>query len=430
VIDAAELRRMQDLRHRSPRIVLALTETDRHPSWPQVLEADLDRLRAAGVTAAPFPVSIDLHRRAVAVGDSGFAAASGVPALARYLDGIAEQAALSAARSVAHDVLNALSELEAASPAAPPVSLTPAAGKTQQPGARRSRTRPANAQPGAGPERGTPERGRWQQVLSDGMAAVSSDVDFDLRSRVRAAVADAERVVEESDPARNWDDIDKWLRARLSYEGEQTLALLSKRTAQVAAALERELGGGPLRPVAPAPVPDLFGHLPDRDAPTGNRRSVATRSRSLVMSVYGGLMMALILPRFAGIELPMWVVIGGAVTAALLLGGATLAGERKRQLEARRSRAKSLVRHCADGFLLGAGKYTRDTLRGAQQQLRDECATRTGGPRRGDRPRKPGTAGEGATAPNQNQKAAAPPADLDDLRRRARGLLGRSAGAA
>ena len=267
------------------------------------------------------------------------------------------------------------------------------------------------------------------------MAAVSSDVDFDLRSRVRAAVADAERVVEESDPARNWDDIETWLRARLSYEGEQTLALLTERTAQVAAALERELGGGPLRPVAPAAVPDLFGHLPDRDAPTGNRRSVATRSRSLVMSAYGGLMMALILPRFAGIELPMWVVIGGAVTAALLLGGATLAGERKRQLEARRSRAKSLVRHCADGFLLGAGKYTRDTLRGAQQQLRDECAARTGGPRRGDRPRKPGTAGEGAdgaTAPNQkpNQKAAAPPADLADLRRRARGLLGRSAGAA
>ncbi len=104
------------------------------------------------------------------------------------------------------------------------------------------------------------------------------------------------------------------------------------------------------------------------------------------MSAYGGLMMALILPRFAGIELPMWVVIGGAVTAALLLGGATLAGERRRQLEARRTRAKSLVRHCADGFLLGAGKYTRDTLRGAQQQLRDECAARTGGPRRGDRP--------------------------------------------
>jgi hypothetical protein len=234
-------------------------------------------------------------------------------------------------------------------------------------------------------DRTGPDRGRWQQVLADGMTAASSDVDFDLRSRVRTAVADAERVVDESDPARNWDDVDTWVRARLAYEGEQTFALLAERTAEVTATLQQEVGGTPLPPVSHTDVPDLFGHLAPRDAPTGTRRPLAARGRSLVMSAYGGLMMALILPRFAGVQLPTWVVVGVAVGAALLMGGAVLSAERRRLLDARRTRAKALVRHCADGFLLSAGKHTRDTLRHAQQQLRDECAARTAAPRRGER---------------------------------------------
>jgi hypothetical protein len=124
------------------------------------------------------------------------------------------------------------------------------------------------------------------------------------------------------------------------------------------------------------------------------------------MSGYGGLMMALVLPRFAGIDLPVWAVVGGALLAAVLMGAAALSGERKRHLDARRTRAKALVRHCADGFLLGAGKYTRDTIRAAQQQLRDECAARTG---------------------RLTQRPTTAQAELTALRRRALTLLTRPA---
>jgi hypothetical protein len=116
------------------------------------------------------------------------------------------------------------------------------------------------------------------------------------------------------------------------------------------------------------------------------------------------------------VQLPLWVVVGGALGAALLLGGAALSGERKRQLETRRNRAKSLVRHCADGFLLVAGKHTRDTLRRAQQQLRDECTARTASPRDTDGPARPATPTDGA-----------PPDELATLRSRALALLGRPA---
>jgi hypothetical protein len=344
VIGPAELDKARALRHRSSHILFALTGVERQPNWRGVLAADLERLRAAGVTVAPYAVSVDMHRHA----DPAAAAASGIPALARHLEELAAQTAPGTARAES-------------TPPAP----------TRRPTPKASARRPRSASDGAGPE-----RSRWQQVLADGMAAASSDVDFDLRSRVRAAIADAERVVEANDPAQNWDDFERWLRDRLTYEGEQTLALLADRTAEVAAALEQELGGGPLRRPAPPELPDLFDHEPLRDPPTGSRRPLATRSRSLVMSGYGGLMMALILPRLAGVQIPMWVAVCGALAAAVLLGGATLSGDRKRQLEARRTRAKSLVRQCADGFQLAAGKHTRDNLRRAQQHLRDECAAR------------------------------------------------------
>ncbi|GAA5110547.1 serine/threonine-protein kinase [Pseudonocardia adelaidensis] len=332
VIGAAELDLARTLCHRSPHILLALTAVDRCPSWQEVLDDDLERLRAAGVTAAPFAVSVDAHSAAVAAGDPARTAASGIPTLARRLDDIAEHVA--------------------------------------------RRGRVVDRPPGRRP-RPTPDRARWQQVLADGMAAASSDVDFELRRRVRAAIADAEGVLEASDPARDWDDVVTWLRARLAHEGEQAFAVLARRTAAVTAALERELGGDPLPRPAPVEPPDLVGHLPAGDAPRGTRRPLLTRGRSMVMSAYGGLMMGLLLPRLAGVHLPVGVIVACALVSALLLGGATLSGERTRQLETSRTRAKSRARHLADDYVLAAAKATKDELRSAHQRLRNECTHRT-----------------------------------------------------
>jgi hypothetical protein len=229
--------------------------------------------------------------------------------------------------------------------------------------------------------RATQERGRSQQVLADGFAAASSDVDFDLRTRVRAVATEAERVVEETDPARDWATVDARLRAQLAHEGEHTCALLAARVTEIAAALATGVGGGLLRPFSAPAAPDLDAHLPTHDAPTGTRLPLAVRWRTLVMSGYGGLMMALILPRLAGVQLPVWLVVAGALVTTVFMAGAALSGERKRQLDLRRARAKALVRHTTDGFLLVMGKYTRDTLRLAQQHLRDESAVRAAGRR-------------------------------------------------
>jgi len=107
-----------------------------------------------------------------------------------------------------------------------------------------------------------------------------------------------------------------------------------------------------------------------------NARPLAARGRTLLASAYGGVMMIVVLPRLAGLALPHWMLVAGALTAAAALGCAALAGERSRGLERRRTGAKADTRHCTDGFLLAVGKFTRDALRDAQQQLRQECTAR------------------------------------------------------
>ena len=136
-------------------------------------------------------------------------------------------------------------------------------------------------------------------------------------------------------------------------------------------------------PVAlPLPAPDhLFEHVqPHR--PTAGGRPLATRGQALLKSAYGGILMSFVLPRLAGLKVPIWMLAGGALITAAALIVATVLGERKRRLDRLRSQARRTVRHCTDGFLLSAGKHTRDALRSAQQQwLRDDCAVRAEPPR-------------------------------------------------
>jgi hypothetical protein len=256
---------------------------------------------------------------------------------------------------------------------APGVHLGAGPGRTivREPGPRR----PARA------SRPARDRRSWTRVLADGAAAAASDVDFDLRTRVRAVLAEAEQAIDDGDPGENWSRFDHWLRDRLTFEATRTCALLQERTAGLASVLNFHLdqpGRAPLQPPPVPPLPELFEHLPQRGAPKNSRRPLATRGRTLLLSAYGGVMMTFVLARLAKLAVPTWLLVAAALVAAVALSGASLAGDRTRQLERRRSRAKTLVRHCTDGYLLGAGKFTRDALRTAQQHLRDACEERDG----------------------------------------------------
>ena len=47
----------------------------------------------------------------------------------------------------------------------------------------------------------------WQQVLNDGIADLTADVDHDLRARFRAITQHAEQVIDTCDPTQHWAEI-------------------------------------------------------------------------------------------------------------------------------------------------------------------------------------------------------------------------------
>jgi hypothetical protein len=417
-LTGAELEPLQSVSGDRRAVLLALSYVDLHPCWPLVLQADLARLSALGVPAEPFAVSTRLHAVAAGSQDQELDAGSGIPALAGRLRDLAGHVAASRARTVAHEVLRVLTELDSGTSSEPEPS-------TMQ----RPRPRPARS-PGRkpAPDKLRPEgRPPWSRVLRDGFAAVSSDIDFDLRTRARTVLVEAERIIDDGDPTVDWTGFDAWLRDRLGHEVRQTYALLAARAAAVAAAVADRLGA-PVSHVPP-PLPthtDLFEHVPYR-GPTDGGRPLAARSRTMLSSAYGGVMMTFVLPRLAGLAIPTWILGSAALLAAAALTAATLTGERKRQLDRRRSQAKSIVRHNVDGFLLSAGKHTRDGIRSIHQQLRDDATARAeaGRPRLVEpahRPRPVEPAGR--TTPQ--------PADVDHaaLRRQALNLLGSTSAAA
>jgi hypothetical protein len=80
-------------------------------------------------------------------------------------------------------------------------------------------------------------------------------------------------------------------------------------------------------------------------------------------------MMAMMMGRIGGMMLP-----GPAGLAiGLLMGGSGLTDEFKKRKEERRSKAKASVRRFMDEFTLQVGKDSRDALRIAQRELRDQC---------------------------------------------------------
>ena len=304
-----------------------------------MLTADLASLRDLGVGVEPFAVSTRLHSAAIASDDSELAIASGVPALVTRLHDLAgrKTGSIGARERRFRDAARG----GAGRPAAVERAAGLAEDKPRKPGRRPSPPGPILA---AGSRR------RVRRGVSD--------VDFDLRVRMRAVAAEAERAIDDGHVDRAWADFDSRLRDRLVYEARQTCTLLTARVEAVAATLRAHLDSATPNPVVlPLPTRDhLFEHVqPHR--PTAGGRPLATRGQALLDSAYGGILMAFVIPRLAGLKVPIWVLAAGASITAIALVVATVLGERKRRLDRLRSQARRTVRHCTDGFLLSAGKH-------------------------------------------------------------------------
>src|SRR5581483_6727351 len=182
---------------------------------------------------------------------------------------------------------------------------------------------------------------RWQVTLNDGFADLATDVEHDLRSRLRALTREADEAIDASDPADAWDEFEQWLyRAATDHVVANPHELL--QTVIASADVDLESGDG-----------------------------LGTGMNTLRGS-YGGVLMFGVLGQLVGLGLinPVGLVAG------LLFGGKSFRDERNRALAQRRAQAKNAHRKYTDELMFQVSKDSRDTIRHIQRQLRDRFASR------------------------------------------------------
>ena len=360
----AEVRFLHAVVELCPTVILVLTKTDLSPHWSRILERDRAHLQRAGVRIETYPFSSELRLVASSLRDEELQAESGAPALLARLERVREEAAHLAARSVMIQVTSALAQLEATARARRDALVDPARQEALV-----AELAAAKARAEAMRDKGT----KWQTVLADGFADISSDVDFDLRARARAVQKEAEGAIEAGDPAKNWDEFADWLRRRLAAEAMENYALFVRRAKEVAVAVEHHFEMAESRITAravDAPV-DVVSRLAlDVEfAPAGLRQSLKL---PILQKVFGGVVMLTMISNMAGLGIPMaaGLVVGG------VLGVFGVKEERKKALEKRRTDAKAGVRKYVDEFISQVGKDSRDAIRHVQRELRGAWSER------------------------------------------------------
>jgi hypothetical protein len=237
---------------------------------------------------------------------------------------------------------------------------------------------------------------RWQQTLADGVSDLVSDIDWDLRDRMRHVVRAAEEALDAADPGASWETFAPWLTEEVGEAVATTFVWAGERTWWLAGRVAEHfaLSGDDVR----GRLPGIPGALPVGESDEPEPESPVEQTMP------GGMVVRAELPRVPGIEVPdlerigfaNGIVVGmrgsyggvlmvGMVTtlsglalinpfsvgAGVLLGSKTVRDERKRALQRRRAEAKQAVRRHADEVLHLAGKRSRDLLRDVQRTLRD-----------------------------------------------------------
>lgn len=360
----SELDFLRHARQLCPTVVCTLTKTDFYPYWRKVKDLDAGHLRGAQLDSAVLPVSSMLRTRAVATNDTALNAESGFADLVRFLaDRVGGGAAGRLAADAAGEVAAICRQLEA-----------------QFEAERAALADPATAQQVVDRLTAVKERvealkaaaARWSQTLTDGVTDLSSDIDHDLRGRIRTVIQEADDAIEESDPADTWSEMQSWLEARVAHELLANYTLLRDRATVLSQEVGehfREASGEVLSRLAvPNPTPMLSSAQVEHKLEL-DRMKVGKQAMVALKSAYGGALMFVMLGAMTGISLgPVGLGIG------LVMGRKGLRDEKKKQRTARQSQARNAVRRYCDEVSFVMGKHSRDTLRRIQRELRDHYA--------------------------------------------------------
>ncbi len=363
----AELDALARLRAQYPQVVGVLANYEACPDLAAAQAAARHRLQAAGLDTPSvplLPVSVAMCEGARARQDDSALVASGVPQLVEFLrdqvdsglDDRLRDAALIELRGVVEHLLPAWSD-----------ELARRQGEVGAPGRR---------QDAAVAELDRRQRlsTSWQIALADGVTELGSQVDFDLRERLREVLESADEEITKGDPFGDWPGFDSTLHDRIrdavtaDYQvlRDGATALATRVAAELAGTPDGSPGGVALPRVRVAEPHDALRRIVAMPSPEGGG-SLLSRIVNSVRGSYGGILMVGVLTSLAGQSL----ISVYSVAAGLLLGVFTFFEDRKNSLERRRAEARVSAAKLLDAANFRIGDDQRTQLRAVHRTLRD-----------------------------------------------------------
>jgi len=363
-LTAPEMRFLQQAHQICPVGVLLAAKTDLYPHWREIVNANMGHLQRARVPMRVLPVSSLLRSHAITLNDQELNAESNFPAIVKFLSDevlsrqnhqVRDQV-LDEIRSAAeHLTLSVGSELAA-------VNDSEAGGRL----ARELEQRKREA------EDALQQTALWQQLLNDGIADLTADVDHDLRARFRSSTDHAERVIDSCDPTLHWAEIGVDVENAVATAVGDNFVWAYQRAKALAEEVARTFVEAGLGAVA---MPELSAHAMGADfgelkslaglesKPVGKGHKVVTGMRGS----YGGVMMVGMMSSVAGLGLFNPLSLG----AGLVLGRMAYKEDKQNRLLRARNEAKTNLRRFVDDVSFVVGKESRDRLKTIQRQLRD-----------------------------------------------------------
>ncbi len=359
-----EMRFIRQAAEICPTTAVIATKTDLYPFWRQVVEADNAHLRRVGLEIPVIPASSLLRSHAVATDDKELNEESNFPAIVRFLsekvlsrgNDRTRDHVIGEIRSAAeHLILSVGSELSVLSDPDQVRRLTADLERRKQEA-----------------QEALQQTALWQQVLTDGIADLTADVDHDLRARFRAITQQAEQVIDSLDPTLHWAEIGAQVEEDVANAVGDNFVWAYQRAEALAAEVARTFVDAGVDVVT---MPELsaremavgMGRLKSlarlESKPVGKGHKMITSMRGS----YGGVLMFGMLTSVAGLGMFNPISLG----AGLLLGRKAYHEDMENRMLRVRNEAKTNLRRFVDDVLFVVTKESRDRLKNIQRQLRD-----------------------------------------------------------
>jgi len=346
-------------------VICVITKTDFYPHWRQIMELDRGHLNHADINVPVLPVSSPMRLEALRLNSRELNHESGYDELVRNVRVAESRRAGSAIRSAIGNVADVAGELSAPFESELAVLTDPDRRVALLNSLQEAREQA---------EKLKSDGARWQHQLSDGLGDLSSDVLFDLKTRMRAVLDQADKLIEENDPAGIWDELEDLAERAVREAMVANYEMLHERTEALTAAVDENFTSESVD------ITSLVSADPSgpTDAELGGK--VAGVSFSTVVGgaftglrgSYSGMMMFNMLGGMLGLTViaPVTIVLG------VFMGGKAVKGERKRQLTAARQSARQSIRKYVDAASTQTNKSIQDSLKQIQRGLRDHYSER------------------------------------------------------